>query len=557
MNKFFKFLIVIFSLAGLGVAGYFVYEKVVLKYFLAPKQPKNSELKDKLNPVEADKPKSQPPTKTETKQKTQDTKKTISKFTPITKFDLDRAASMKADLPKNHLSFKLDFGNNFVGKENDKYYLGKSNDGLYVYNLNEPNIENHILADKQTKDKILNQEFNIFDKKNRPFIYNLDQIGVYTQKINSVDLRNENIFKRNIRIANGTATILDASAEKTLLITNKHVLKTGIKDDNKQVNFWNIPQSDIFKWYDNGKIHTLEYDDLGILFYVKQTIEKNLSEIKNHNLKTENKDVQTENQINFLKNFLNPYFEIETKFDNKNVDVALFYFKHKKFIENIKNLADFFSKSPETNQATIKFNNQDVIDKIKDKFLSNYQNFINYWESVAKAKPVVISDKLWKIGDSNYDKMVSLFWPKGTPIKNIFKGVYASTIQANTKSVALFFYTTNGPGASGSGVFNAKGELQFLNAFGLLAGKKNTPLVKDNIVSKPGKSKKTEADDEVEFYDNLNTYIAISGGVPFVTEKYNLKKEIEKFYPSKQLKLNQNNLISNITTNTPITVQTN
>ncbi|AHH45258.1 Mhp366/Mhp367 family surface (lipo)protein [Mesomycoplasma bovoculi] len=557
MNKFFKFLIVIFSLAGLGVAGYFVYDKVVVKYFATPEQPKNSKPKVEPKPVEVDKPKSQPPTKTETKQEDQENKKTLSKFTPITKFDLDRAASMKADLPKNHLSFKLDFGNNFVGKENDKYYLGKSNDGLYVYNLNEPNIENHILADKQTKDKILNQEFNIFDKKNRPFIYNLDQIGVYTQKINSVDLRNENIFKRNIRIANGTATILDASAEKTLLITNKHVLKTGIKDDNKQVNFWNIPQSDIFKWYDNGKIHTIEYDDLGILFYVKQTIEKNLSEIKNHDLKAENKDVQTENQINFLKNFLNPYFEVETKFDNKNVDVALFYFKHKKFIEDIKNLADFFSKSPEMNQATIKFSNQDVIDKIKDKFLSNYQNFISFWKSVAQAKSVVISDKLWKIGDSDYDKMVSLFWPKGTPIKNIFKGVYASTIQANTKSVALFFYTTNGPGASGSGVFNAKGELQFLNAFGLLAGKKTSPPVKDNIVSKPGKSKKTEADDEVEFYDNLNTYIAISGGVPFVTEKYNLKKEIEKFYPSKQLKLNQNNLISNITTNTPITVQTN
>lgn len=569
MNKFVKFLITIFSLATLGVGGYFVYDKVIINYFKQPQESKNeskglvSKNSKAVNPTKQINNDFQKELskgdKTQLGQKPQskaneNKQKDLVSFTSISNQDLERAKSMKNDLPKNSLSFDIDFGNGFVGKENDQRFLGKANDGLYVYNLNENDIEKHVLADEKTKYKILNQEFNIFDKENRKLIYKLDYMGVYNQKISNIDPKNENIFKRNIRIANGTATILDANNEKTLLITNRHVLWTKIKTQNKKnkdVNFWNLPSDDIFKWYDNGQVHILKYNDLALLFYVKQTIEQNLEEQKTHNIKIEDKEEQARKQQVFFKEFLDPYFEVVTKFDNKQADVGLFYFKHKHFIEDIQKLADFFKKPSESTWAGIKFSNQDVIDKIKTNFLSKYQDFITFWESMVKAKPVVISDKLWKIGDHNYDKMISSFWPKATLIKNIFKGVYASTTEVSNKSVALFFYATNGPGASGSGVFNSKGELQFLNAFGLVNNKKKP------IINQSNQSKSDDNQNNGEFYDNLNTYIAISGGVPFVTEQYNLKKEIEKFYPSNQKDFEQIHLIPKITTSKEIVLQNN
>ncbi|MXR06918.1 hypothetical protein DR102_04185, partial [Mycoplasma hyorhinis] len=61
-----------------------------------------------------------------------------------------------------------------------------------------------------------------------------------------------------------------------------------------------------------------------------------------------------------------------------------------------------------------------------------------------------------------------LFWPKSKAMKNNFKGVYATNPQENFSRLSLYFYTNNGRGASGSGVFNKDGELQFINAFGLI-----------------------------------------------------------------------------------------
>ncbi|ATP59700.1 Mhp366/Mhp367 family surface (lipo)protein [Mesomycoplasma dispar] len=441
-------------------------------------------------------------------------------FSRLSNLDLEKIKENNVVFPDNYENFNFDTNNNFVTKENNEKFLGSQNDNLLVYDLNYPKINELIKENESFKSDILNQKFTIFDSKARNQIFKLDKIGVYSESLGSK--KYDSIYQRNVKFKSGTAAILDANSEKALLITNHHVIKPieykyndeNFEIDSKSLRFWNTLGGNFLEWYENGKTYSLDRDNTALLFYVKQVFENKTTEFDHAKI------------LEYLMDFYNDYFEVPSDFNNQNFDVGLFYFKYKKFNDDLKKLAKFYhdnkSEILEKIRENDKINNHKNTSKISieakfNEFLNSYQGFVNYWEKITKEKPVKISPKVWKKGDSSYDLNISLFWPKAKPMKNNFKGVYATDRQENFSRLSLYFYTNNGPGASGSGIFNKDGELQFINAFGLI----------NNFYDNNSKVEKN-------YYDKLNTNISLSGGIPLVTEEYNLADSIRKFYPSNQ-----------------------
>ncbi|AJR12220.1 Uncharacterised protein [Mesomycoplasma dispar] len=441
-------------------------------------------------------------------------------FSRLSNLDLEKIKENNVVFPDNYENFNFDTNNNFVTKENNEKFLGSQNDNLLVYDLNYPKINQLIKENESFKSDILNQKFTIFDSKARNQIFKLDKIGVYSESLGSK--KYDSIYQRNVKFKSGTAAILDANSEKALLITNHHVIKPieykyndeNFEIDSKSLRFWNTLGGNFLEWYENGKTYSLDRDNTALLFYVKQVFENKTREFDHAKI------------LEYLMDFYNDYFEVPSDFNNQNFDVGLFYFKYKKFNDDLKKLAKFYhdnkSEILEKIRENDKINNHKNTSKISieakfNEFLNSYQGFVNYWEKITKEKPVKISPKVWKKGDSSYDLNISLFWPKAKPMKNNFKGVYATDPQENFSRLSLYFYTNNGPGASGSGIFNKDGELQFINAFGLI----------NNFYDNNSKVEKN-------YYDKLNTNISLSGGIPLVTEEYNLADSIRKFYPSNQ-----------------------
>ncbi|WP_069096752.1 Mhp366/Mhp367 family surface (lipo)protein [Mesomycoplasma ovipneumoniae] len=444
-------------------------------------------------------------------------------FEQLSLLDLEKITKNNVIFPEGYERFNFNTENNFVTKESDENFLGPKNNNLLIYDLNYPLVDNLIEENNTFKSNILNQKFTIFDSKARNQIFKLDKIGAYAQPLNSKEY--DWIYQKNVKFKTGTAAILDSNNEKTLLITNNHVLRPlesyKYNDENfeiktQKIRFWNTLGGNFLEWYQDGKIYILDRDNIALLFYVKEIYEKK---------------IDTFNQVKileFLINFYNDYFEIPSDFDNQKFDVGIFYFKYKKFIDSLKELAKFYKDNKSDILAKIQQNQtipdansakNNSIESRFENFLATYQNFIDFWEKMVKEKPVQISEKVWKKGDSTYDFNVGLFWPKSKPMKNNFKGVYASDPQQNFSRLSLYFYTNNGPGASGSGVFNEKGELQFINGFGLI----------NNFYDNNSRIEKN-------YYDKLNTNISLSGGIPLVTEDFNLTKLIKEFYPSNQKK---------------------
>ncbi|MXR05971.1 Mhp366/Mhp367 family surface (lipo)protein [Mesomycoplasma flocculare] len=441
-------------------------------------------------------------------------------FSELSSFDLKKIKQNNIIFPEGYKGFDFNTDNNFVTKENNEKFLGSENDNLLVYDLNYPKINELIQEKEAFKSDILNQKFTIFDSKARNKIFKINKIGVYSQPLKSEEY--DWIYQKNVKFKTGTAAILDASHDKALLITNYHVIKPSeysYKDETFEINsqnlrFWNKLGGNFLEWYDNGKIYSLDRDNTALLFYLKEVFEKKIVQPDHAKV------------IKYLIDFYNNYFEIPSNFDDKKFDIGIFYFNYKKFNEDLKSLAKFYYDKKAEILKKIQQNNK--VDNLSDKnkgsieskfndFLISYQNFINFWEKMSKEKPVEISEKVWKKGDYSYDLNISLFWPKAKIMKNNFKGVFANDPQENFSRLSLYFYTNNGPGASGSGVFNKKGELQFINAFGLI----------NNFYNNDSKVEKN-------YYDKLNTNISLSGGVPLVTEEYNLASSIKSFYPSKQ-----------------------
>ncbi|MXR35250.1 Mhp366/Mhp367 family surface (lipo)protein [Mesomycoplasma hyopneumoniae] len=441
-------------------------------------------------------------------------------FSMLSNFDLEKIKKNHIIFPEEYKMFNFNTDNNFVTKENEKKFLGSENDDLLVYDLNYPKINELIEEKEPFKSDILNQKFTLFDSKSRNQIFQLDKIGVYSQPLKSN--KYDSIYQKNIKFRTATATILDASNGKALLITNNHVIKPSeysYKDANFQINsqnlrFWNKLGGNFIEWYENGKIYHLDRDNTAFLFYLKEVFENKVTKFDQGKV------------LEFLIDFYNKYFLIPTDFDNKKFDVGIFYFKYQQFIEDLKNLAKFYNEKREEILTRIQQNNKinhnsseskNTIESKFNDFLGSYQGFINFWKKMQNAPAVKISPKIWKKGDFSYDLNLSLFWPKSKAMKNNFKGVYATNPQENFSRLSLYFYTNNGRGASGSGVFNKDGELQFINAFGLI----------DNFYTDDSKIEKN-------YYDKLNTNISLSGGIPLVTEEYNLAESIKQFYPSNQ-----------------------
>ncbi|MHA0306096.1 Mhp366/Mhp367 family surface (lipo)protein [Mesomycoplasma ovipneumoniae] len=445
-------------------------------------------------------------------------------FEQLSLLDLEKITKNNVIFPEGYERFKFNTENNFVTKESDETFLGPKNNNLLVYDLNYPLVDNLIEENNNFKANILNQKFTIFDSKARNQIFKLNKIGAYAQPLNNSD-KFDWIYQKNVKFKTGTAAILDSNNEKTLLITNNHVLRPlesyKYNDENfeiktQKIRFWNILGGNFLEWYQNGKIYSLDSDNIAWLFYAKEIYEKKISSFDQAKF------------LEFVVNFYNDYFEIPSDFDNQKFDVGVFYFKYKKFIDDLKVLAKFYKDNKadiltkiQQNQSITDDNSakNNSIESKFENFLATYQNFIDFWEKMVKEKPVQISEKVWKKGDSTYDFNVGLFWPKSKPMKNNFKGVYASDPQQNFSRLSLYFYTNNGPGASGSGVFNEKGELQFINGFGLI----------NNFYDNNSRIEKN-------YYDKLNTNISLSGGIPLVTEDFNLTKLIKEFYPSNQKK---------------------
>ncbi|MEG7280485.1 hypothetical protein V6B68_03415 [Mesomycoplasma ovipneumoniae str. Black Butte] len=86
----------------------------------------------------------------------------------------------------------------------------------------------------------------------------------------------------------------------------------------------------------------------------------------------------------------------------------------------------------------------------------------------------------------------------------MFKGVYI-------KNGAPSFFVTNGPGASGSGVYNTNGELIFLNQLIILA-----------------------KDQKKLYYDQNNLTSHLTTGILLRNDKIDLVSEIKKFYYDKK-----------------------
>ncbi|WP_230861163.1 Mhp366/Mhp367 family surface (lipo)protein [Mycoplasma sp. 'Moose RK'] len=439
-----------------------------------------------------------------------------SYFSWLSRQDLKKIKQNQITFPAGYENFNFNTENGFVTKESNEKFLGEENDNLLVYDLNYPQISSLITEKEPLKSNILNQKFTIFDVKARNQIFKLDKIGVYAEPIESS--KYDKIYQKNVKFKTGTATILDATSGQALLITNNHVIKStdyNQKVDNnleikgKKMRFWNTLGGNFFEWYENGKIHSMNRDDIALLFYAKKVFQEKIKQFEENAV------------LEYLINFFSDYFSIPTDFDNNKFDVGIFYFNYSKFNQDLKELAEFYSKNKteflaKVQQDSAKQQANPVLLTTKiDEFLSSYQKFIDFWEKMKQEKPVKISPKVWKKGDSSYDLNVGLFWPKANAMKNNFKGVYATDPQENFARLSLYFYTNNGPGASGSGVFNKDGELQFINAFGLI----------NNFYDNATKVEKN-------YYDKLNTNISLSGGVPLVTENFNLAKIIKKFYPS-------------------------
>ncbi|WP_434336730.1 Mhp366/Mhp367 family surface (lipo)protein [Mesomycoplasma conjunctivae] len=446
-------------------------------------------------------------------------------FSPITNKDLKEVENKKILFPTEYQKFNIDINSNFAVKENNDFFLGSKNSNLFVYNLNIDNPESIILDTSENKKKILNQKGTLLDVKSHHELFPLPYVGFKNKEL--ADQKYENIFQRNIKFLNGTASVLDINSEKALFLTNNHVLDTHKvnykKISSANARFWNVSVGNFMQWYDNGQSYSVKSNDLLSLFFVKDFLtskqKKKLLSLDDVIRGSNKVKLDEKQQEIFFFNFFNKYFQIPANFKNFNVDIAIFYFRWSKFLEDINQLASFYQKNNSDLQEFITTNSR--IKPIIDNFLQTYQKLVSFWIKMSQNPPVKIANTFYKQQSINYKELIALFWPYGTPLKNHFKGIYSAPSPGDITQLAIYFYANNGPGASGSAIFDTKGELQFVNAFGLI----------NNFYDPNIKNDK-------QYYDNLNTYIPISGGIPLITANYNLKDEIEKFYPSKINKQN-------------------
>ncbi|WP_434336691.1 Mhp366/Mhp367 family surface (lipo)protein [Mesomycoplasma conjunctivae] len=437
-------------------------------------------------------------------------------FSPITTKDFQKNAANNIVFPPKFQNFKIKLDNSgIITKENNDKFIGEKNNQLYVYKL-KVNTSNIIDEESQFKEKILNHRHSLYDGQGQQQVIDLDYVGFRSVELS--DKTFESIYQRNIKLQSGSASILDASQPIALLITNEHVVAPieydGFTIRSKQARFWNNPTAETFlKWYEGGKIHTLDHFDLINLFFYKKVSESPKDYLTN--LST----IDVFKQESFIFDFFSNYFWVPKGFKNDNLDVNLIYFKWQEFITDVQKIIDFYKSDDSKVKNVI---NIFKIEESLEKLYKEFPSFVTFWNKMNKLPPVKLSNKLWKKGESNYKNLIALLWPDGFPLKSNFKGIYAATPPEGFGDISLYFYANNGPGASGGGIYNDKGELEFVNSFGIV----------DSFYDK-------NIDHSSQYHDNLNAIINVSGGVPLIADDYNLRDQILSYYPSRNEKINQ------------------
>ncbi|AJR12528.1 Uncharacterised protein [Mesomycoplasma dispar] len=423
--------------------------------------------------------------------------------------------SPKIDFAKNYHKFSLNNLTNAIKKENETGFLGEKNQDLYIYLLKK--IRPNLLSEN-IQAKNINSAY--FRPENLVNYYGLDKF-VY-KSIDFNDQKFEKIYKRNMRFASGSAVLLTTKNGRATFLTNDHVV------NDQSVKFWNLMN---YKDRSNGWISKLSnfltyYDD----FQIKKLPNSPLIEILNQRFILENgKPIQLLNgrQIRgissqplkseidqFSKNAYNKYFQFEKKFDNKGLDVAIFYFNYKDFIADVEKLIEFYNQNKEKMYANTSGINSIWHSKFAD-FIEKFKDFRKFWEKMSNINPLKISRRNWEIEDFDYTSKIGLFYPQDFAIKNFFKGISIKpnitsnkTNKKDPNTPSAYYFATNGPGASGSGIYNLDGSLAFLNRL----------IINDN------------PNNPNYYFDQNNLTSHLSSAVVFKTNKYDLVSEIEKFY---------------------------
>ncbi|MDF9627873.1 hypothetical protein Q4497_03055 [Mesomycoplasma ovipneumoniae] len=419
-------------------------------------------------------------------------------------FRPDLLSDLKEDdfkAPSNQVSnysrYLLRNWQNVVKKENQNTFLGQKNNNLKVYLIDKmnPNLVGNI-----------NAKQNHFAYFNRPALgnyYNLPWFGFNSDSLEQK--RFSNIFTRNMRFATGTGILLNTNSEKAAFLTNAHVIHSP---GNNRVPFWKLMNKKVgqnelnpkltkfLQYYDDFKIKELDNRILFRLFEQEEKIKKGVPNFPFNR--------QSNAKINqYMEDLYQNYFEL-AEWDNYGFDIAVFYFNYSKFISDVDKLIKFFSEHQQNFiNSTYWLQNGKFQNFVKD-----FAEFKKYWQKISKFPPLKISDRIWEDGDFDYTTKIGMFWANNLFSKNVFKGINFRRDANDPRLVAANFFATNGPGASGSGIFNADGSLAFINR---------------SILTVNGNAHSL-------FYDQFGLTSHLTSGIALRARNYNLVERILKLY---------------------------
>ncbi|AJC49808.1 Mhp366/Mhp367 family surface (lipo)protein [Mesomycoplasma flocculare] len=393
-----------------------------------------------------------------------------------------------------YFQYQLKNWENVVKKENENAFLGQKNENLNIYLLKK--ISANLIDNIEAKKNY----FSYFNPHKVSNYYNLPWFGFKSDQ--PEDTRYADIFTRNIRFAAGTAVFLNANSEKAAFLTNKHVIGDSTfpfwKLMNKKVytNQLNAKLIKFMQYYDEFKFKELDNRILFRLWESKWLYD-------NKKLMNNSARLKIPELDSYMKNLYANYFKEKKDFENFGLDVGIFYFNYAKFIKDVEDLIAYYKSKKEFLNSI-----QSLKDGKFENFVADFNEFKKYWGKISKFEPLKISDKSWESEDFDYTTKIGLFWAQNFTSKNVFKGINFRTDSENPKLIAANFFATNGPGASGSGIFNADGSLAFINR---------------TILTTDGKAYSL-------FYDQFGLTSHMTSGIALKTRNYNLVDEIYKAY---------------------------
>ncbi|WP_341492990.1 Mhp366/Mhp367 family surface (lipo)protein [Mesomycoplasma ovipneumoniae] len=389
---------------------------------------------------------------------------------------------------------------NVIKQENDDHYLGEKNENLNIYWLDKINTGS--LSKNEDARKTFFGYFNPRFRKNN---FKPDYFGF--RSLDYSDQRYKDIFQRNVRFSTGTAILLDSHEGESVFLTNRHVLYV-----NKRP-FWELMAYPFMRFYDNDNVNTVDSlasSGMLSLFWIKTDYDRQIEQLKKRKNRFPGNNsiyIKSPNRwelSQFSTNLHKRYFREEKNFKNFGKDISIFYFNHAKFREDIQGIFDFYQQHKRWLLSSFRYPNGKTVEDDINRFTKQFQKFSNFWDHVQQFPPLKISEKSWKNGEIDYTTKIGGFWLGSAFSKNMFKGVYI-------KNGAPSFFVTNGPGASGSGVYNTNGELIFLNQLIILA-----------------------KDQKKLYYDQNNLTSHLTTGILLRNDKIDLVSEIKKFYYDKK-----------------------